>query len=323
MRIEYKGISVSAPDFLIVGAPRCGTSTLFAYLNSHPDIFVPWEKEPMFFSSWQRPPFKDVRDHGKKLEWITSDPWDYFQLFRLSSQNQILGEASTWYLFDYAHVIPNLKSIYRDKHKDLKIMIFLRNPADRAWSHYLMYRSERREDLDFESALQPEVVASRKKQNFSLGYDYKGFGCYFAQVKAYLESFENVQIHIFEEFFSETDTSVATLYDFLGVSPPEHAADFPKTNVSGKPRGSVAGAILDIVYRPNILKTIVRPLLPKALRRPVKYMLKERLLQKYPFDPELRARLLDDYQKDVAQLERLLHRDLSLWFSGTGHGEAA
>ncbi len=321
MRIEFQRTPVSVPDFLIVGAPRCGTSTLFNYLNSHPDIYIPWEKEPMFFSSWKRPLFREISDPQKKIAWITRDPWEYFHLFQKAPKNQILGEASTWYLYDHAHVIPNIKSLYGNRYKDLKIVILLRDPVDRAWSHYTMYRSERREDLDFAQALQTEVVAFRKKQHFSLGFDYKGFGFYFCQVKAYLECFEKVQIHIFEDFFRHPETKVPALYDFLTIAPQELTPDLPKANVSGIPRSRVAEAVLDLVYRPNIVKTILRPLLPTTWRRPLKYRLKKHFLQKDPLDPDLRASLGDEYRQDTQQLERLLGRDLSLWSSGTDSRE--
>jgi hypothetical protein len=95
MQIEYDGITARAPDFLIVGAPRCGTSALHVYLSSHPRIFMPVQKEPMFFSCWGREPFKDFISPHPVLKWVTSQPAAYTALFEPATPDQILGEAST------------------------------------------------------------------------------------------------------------------------------------------------------------------------------------------------------------------------------------
>jgi hypothetical protein len=314
MLVENGGSQITVPDFMIVGAPRCGTSALYTYLSRHPRIFMPIEKEPMFFSAWRRKPFIEIREPHRPLDWVVSSPEDYLALFRPAKKNQILGEASTWYLYDYQHAISNILSLYGDRHKEIKIIILLRNPADRAWSHYLNQVSMRRESMDFESAIQPEVVFSRLKKKYPLTYDYIGFGCYFSQVKAYLNQFDKVRVAVFEEFFRETGASLSSVYDFLGVRPPVHQVKLNKVNMSGRPKGPVSTSALNLIFRPNLIKTAIKPFFPHRFRAQIKYKLKNALVRREKLDPELRQRLLENYLEDCSKLEQLLNRDLSLWF---------
>ena len=274
MLVDYNGTSVSLPDFFIVGAPRCGTSTLYSYLASHPRIFMPLEKEPMFFSCWHREPLMESQGSHAPMGWETSDPDEYVALFRPARAGQILGEASTWYLSDHEHVIANMQALYGDLLRDVKIIIALRNPADRAWSQYLQKKTERREEMDFESALRPEVVSRRKKANLSLSFDYEGCSRYYAPVKTYLDRFDHVRGIIFEEFFQRIDENIFSLFDFLGVPPPDRRVNHRRVNVSGRPKGKVAGVVLDLVFKPNLFKAFVKPFLPRRVRAPLKYRIK-------------------------------------------------
>lgn len=324
MLVDYNGTSVSLPDFFIVGAPRCGTSTLYSYLASHPRIFMPLEKEPMFFSCWHREPLMESQGSNTPMGWATSDPDEYIALFRPARAGQILGEASTWYLSDHEHVIANMQALYGDLLRDVKIIIALRNPADRAWSQYLQKKTERREDMDFESAIRPEVVSCRKKANLSLSFDYEGFSRYYAPVKTYLDRFDHVRVIIFEEFFQRVDENIFSLFDFLGVPPPEGRVNQRRVNVSGRPKGKVADVVLDLVFTPNLFKAFVKPFLPRRVRAPLKYRIKNLALMREPFDVELRRRFLEGSREDTARLERLLGRDLSLWYAGEkGSGQGA
>ncbi len=149
MRIDYAGTSLSFPDFLIVGASRSGTSALYTYLSRHPRIYMPLEKEPMFFCRWNRPPLSDMRRPGGHLDWVVSDLEDYVALFQPAREDQLLGEGSTWYLYEHDRVIANLQKLYGERHRALKIIILLRDPVARSWSQYVYHVSERRRTRHF------------------------------------------------------------------------------------------------------------------------------------------------------------------------------
>ena len=313
MLVEYNGTPVSLPDFFIVGAPRCGTSTLYSYLLNHPSVFMPIEKEPMFFSCWKREPIMDARHPELPLSWAVREPEGYLALFHPAQDGQVMGEASTWYLAEHERVLSNMSLIYGDRLREVKIIITLRNPAVRAWSQYLQKRTERQESMDFESAIQPDVIASRREKNFAPSFDYVGFSEYSPGVGAYLERFDKVFVIIFEEFFQRVEENIQSVFGFLGVPPGDGRVARRKDNVSGEPRGKFGAAVLDLVYTQNTLKSLTKALLPRRIRAPLKYRIKGAVLMRKPLDPDLRRRILEKSRGDISELERLLGRDLSLW----------
>ncbi|MFO7870641.1 MAG: sulfotransferase [Kiritimatiellia bacterium] len=133
MRIVKGRNELRLPDFMIIGAPRSGTSSLYFHLRRHPEIFMPELKEPLFFNNF-----------GKEVSPIRSrSPWtleDYAELFRPASEEQLVGEASALYLCAYRDTINSIKEVYGDKYRDLGIIAILRNPVERAWSGYLLLK---------------------------------------------------------------------------------------------------------------------------------------------------------------------------------------
>jgi hypothetical protein len=219
-----------------------------------------------------------------------------------------------------------MESLYGSRLREVKIIITLRNPARRAWSQYLQKRGERQETMDFEAAIQPDVIASRRENNFSPSYDYTGFSEYSPGVAAYKGRFDNVLVIIFEEFFPWVQANIQGVFDFLGVSPGERRMKRRQANVSGIPRGKVGEAALDLVYQPNALKSLAKSVLPRRVRNPVKYRIKGAVLKQMPLASNLKERLLEESREDVSELERLLGRDLSLWFeedAGPERGDRA
>ena len=124
---------MKVPDFLVVGAQKSGTTSLFLLLSKHPDIFLPSRKELQFFSSPLLYP--------KGLDWYATE------FFSDCSDAQLAGEISPQYMYS--------SEIARRVHSDLpeaKIIAILREPIDRAWSHYQMACRREQEDR------QPEVA---------------------------------------------------------------------------------------------------------------------------------------------------------------------
>ena len=115
-------------DFFIVGAPKAGTTSLYHYLNEHPEISMSSQKEPDYFSD------ADIQNEGmyygkNRIDTIKK----YHSLFDDNSESKLKGEASVSYLF-YKNVPQKIKAY----NPDSKIIIMLRNPIERAFSHYLM-----------------------------------------------------------------------------------------------------------------------------------------------------------------------------------------
>ena len=121
MLIQTGSKEAKLPDFLIVGAARSATTSLFYYLKNYGEIYMPVRKEPWFFSYADNPPnysSPGAYDVVYKLE-------DYITLFKAARSDQIIGEASPSYLFTYAAAIRNIKDVYGELYKKLKIIIIL------------------------------------------------------------------------------------------------------------------------------------------------------------------------------------------------------
>jgi len=120
------------PNFLIVGAPKCGTTSLYYYLKQHPDIFMPTMKEPRFFlSETMNFPHQGIDDR-RVDKMIIKNLDDYKKIYLEADQEKARGDASAGNLYFYKKVIPGIKAYLGDP----KIIISLRNPLDRAFSNY-------------------------------------------------------------------------------------------------------------------------------------------------------------------------------------------
>jgi hypothetical protein len=128
-----------------VGAPRRGTTSLYFYLREHPQIFMPGIKEPHFFAFSGKPTYYKHNPIVWKLK-------DYAGLFAAATEGQVLGEASPGYLYYHERAIENIKK-YVPAWEDLRIIMILRNPALRAFSHYLVLRLTDRESRGFDEAI--------------------------------------------------------------------------------------------------------------------------------------------------------------------------
>ena len=194
------------PNFLCIGAAKSGTTTLYEILKQHSNIFLPSFKEPHFFDDDER--FK------KGIEWYHNT---YFSSI---NKEKLVGEFTPTYLSSPY----SAKRIKSSLDIDVKLLVLLRNPVDRAYSHFLHTKRDQYEDLLFLDALEKEnkrlSVAENSRDFLSnLRYSYIEQGKYFKHIKRYLQEFERGQIHImiFEEFIKNPQEEVEKVLSFLGV----------------------------------------------------------------------------------------------------------
>jgi hypothetical protein len=185
---EKPSMRINWPNFFIVGAANSGTTSLYTYLNQHPEVFLPALKEPHYFSQI-RPAYEQ-----RYMRPYVTDETAYLQLFRKAGGYKAIGEASTSYLSD-----PEALRRIRDMVPNARIIIILRDPVERAHSHYLMDVREGRQNLPFFAALQDDW--NRKDKGWGVSQLYVELGMYAEQVKRYLRAFgpEQVIILMFEE----------------------------------------------------------------------------------------------------------------------------
>ncbi|MBC6477742.1 MAG: sulfotransferase [Hormoscilla sp. GM7CHS1pb] len=293
------------PNFLIIGAAKSGTTALYNYLKQHPEIYMSPAKEPRFFAfEGEKLNFQGVTSGMKNS--ITNLA-DYQALFKGVSREKAIGEASTIYLD-----IP--KTVDRIKHyiPDAKLIAILRNPVDRAYSHFSMQIREAREPImDFSKALACE--RKRIQDNWIPGFHYASKGLYYSKIKRYFDAFnrEQIRVDLYEELKTDSLGLIQDIFSFLEVDKTFVPDTSIRFNVSGIPKNRM---IHNFLGRPNPIKKALKPLLPKKLRNRLSASIKQRNLTKLPpMSPEVRQELIEVYREDILMLQDLLERDLYSW----------
>jgi hypothetical protein len=194
------------PNFLIIGAARSGTSSLYSYLQEHPDVYLPRTKrpEPHFF-------FK-ASEYARGID-------DYeARYFSEWSGEKAVGEASTSYLFG-----PETPARIAAHLGDVRLIAMLRNPIERAHSSYWHTVRSGLETLDFDEAVLREDERTAALEGSDLAeikpYSYLARGLYFQQLSRWYEVFEEKQLHVvlFDDFVSDTRSVLRGILSFLGV----------------------------------------------------------------------------------------------------------
>lgn len=298
----------SRPNLFLVGAPKCATTSLAAFLAAHPDVFMASNKEPHFFSSLELSRVED-RFFG-----VVRMLPDYLRLFAGSEGARVRGEASTTYL-GHEGAADAIAAFA----PDARIVVVVRDPVERAWSHYLYNVREGVERRPFGECVAAALAGARERWPRL----YVAAGRYAAQVERFLAAFgrERVLVLVFEELAADPADAGGRLLAFLGLDPLRApAAGVELRNPYARPRGRLGGALL----RRTRLRLLARLLVPPP-RRP---LLRRVLLvgdDKPALDPATRAALVAAYLEDVAALEGLLGRRLP-WerhFGSSRQGVAA
>ena len=295
------------PNFLIVGAAKSGTSSLHNYLNQHPDIFMPSYtqngmkvKEPRFLIT------KLVKER------LHNGVWDfdsYCELFKNSDAYSLVGESTVLYLYYYDEAIKNIKKYLGS---NVKIVIMLRNPIERAYSAYnFLKRKGIREQLSFEQALENEFLRMKNPNETPMIF-YKKMGLYFDSVKAYLDNFKDVHIIFYDDFSANTEKSVSDTISFLGASAQPLIDTKKRYNVGGK--SWRFNWIRSLFLEENAFKKVTKYILPKSFRKSVaKVLISIFTRRAIKMQESTRRSLINYYREDVSNLSELLGKDLKHW----------
>lgn len=296
------------PNFLIAGAAKSGTTSLYYYLYGHPEIFMSKFKEPEFFTHEMQEKYSKVI--GNSLPYISKFA-DYLELFADVRNEKVIGEASTATIYYHSTSIPLIKKILGNP----KIIIMLRNPVYACFSMYTHRIRDNRENFSFEEALKKED--ERIKEGYRLSYHYKKRALYSDQVKAFLSSFSDVKVIIYEEFVKDIPATLRSVFDFLEVdsdyNPPNTSISY---NASGVPR---IRWINNIFTMKNPIQMGIQKIGNKILTPSVYAGLRDSIRQKNmiraQMNPETLMYLQDFYSDNIRKLEEILDRDLSIWTS--------
>lgn len=293
------------PNFLIVGTARAGTTSLHEFLGGHPDIYMPLQKEPCFFTFYnQHPEFKDSKHR------YTTTVESYAELFD-GHDEKIMGESSTPYMYFHQQSIENIKKLVPDYRK-MKILIVLRDPAERAYSQYMHNRRDLREPLSFEESIAQEKQRMTDNWHFDFFYVDKGF--YYEQVKSYMDNFDKVKVVFYDTLEKNPDKLLGDIYDFLEV-PNQGAKEMVKRNQSGEMKVKWFKQI--ITTRKNPVLNFFRKLMGRDTKKKLRNWVKDKLLRynlkKTEMNPATRKQLIELYKPDIIKLQSLVDRDLSDW----------
>lgn len=315
---------VSLPDFLLVGAAKSATTSLYYYLNQHPEIRMTSIKENWFFSFMDNPP--NYKSPGV-LSDVVSRLEAYVKLFEGARPEQRLGDASPSYLYTYRDTIRNIQSVYPpDDLKKLRIIISLRDPVSRAFSQYWTFKRRVHEPLSFEEAVEEGAIARRLGDSWNIFYDYIGFGCYYDQVKAYLKAFgkDRVLIFLYDDIRRDPVSVCQSIFAFLGIDPgfvPDMRVKY--NDLVGEPRRKW---LLRILTSRNPVKRRlaagikrILAVFPEEPTRNAVEAFARRLvdLKRTEMLEQTKLKLVQRFSSDIKQLEDLIDRDLSHWRSMT------
>jgi len=294
------------PNFIIIGAMKAATTSLYTYLKQHPDVFMTSIKEPMFFNNFQKE--TNFKLHGRKTKKITTFE-QYYTLFNSVKNESAIGEASPSYISNKD--CPNLI------HKHLpntKIIAVLRQPVARAYSNYLHARRADRESIsDFETAFNKET--ERKTENWSPLYHYKSKGYYAEQLEQYFNLFpkENIKVVLFEDLVKNPIRITQEVFKFLNIDNSFIPDTSKKANVSGTPKGLFGLFIMKLRYYNLIPNIQFSNYLPGFI---IQFIFNSAYKKANPLSADLKKRLtLTYYKEDILKLEKLIGKNLQHWLS--------
>lgn len=291
------------PNFLVVGAAKAGSTSLYYYLKQNPAIGFSSLKEPKYFSShFLTFPHNGIGDSS--VDKYAIKDWDsYLECFSTLSNYKKVGEVSPDYLFYHEKTAPFIK----EKLGDIPIIIILRNPVKRAFSAYSYLRRDNREILEFELAMEAEE--KRRNKNFDFIWAYKQGGCYYEQISTFKKTFKNVKVVLLEDLISNPLDVTNEIFKFINVSPLEKLSS-EKHNPSGLPNNPLAKFILS---RNNIISTVFREVLKNIIPRIILERVASKSLNKLHIKKSDEEYLKNYYRRDIQKLEALIERDLSIW----------
>ena len=278
---------MTLPNFLVIGASRAGTTSLYRYLGAHPEVFLPAIKETNYFAHEGR---RDAR-------FPVVTPAEYAALFADAGAARARGEVSPIYLSRSAVAAERI----RRELPGVRLVASLRHPAERAFSNYLLHF---RQGLD----RRPVAEAFREASAYA---DYVREGGYAARVRDYVERFprERIRVFLFEDLARDPGAVLRDLFAFLEVD----ARFRPDTSVRHNPGGIPRRAWLnDLLVRTVPAQALSRRA-PAWLRRLGRRVRDANQAPPPTLPAELRARLVAFYRDDVLRLQDLLARDLSAW----------
>jgi len=297
------------PDFFVVGAMKSATTSLFHYVGQHPDVFVPADKEPGFFSSDGTPPVyagpSDVRLVVGRRQW---DPASYRALFA-HADSLLAGDFSTVYL-----ALPDVPDRALGAVPGAPVVVVLRDPVARAHSAWKMWRALAAETLSFPDALAAED--RRRAEGYAPVWWYRGMGRYGEQVSRWMDRAgdDRVLVLLTDDLRADPVATVQRVYAHIGADP----AFVPDTGRDLNVRGAVP-------RNPGVEKWLRNPRsrtkqlalrVPGPVRRPLGRLVRLGNADNPVLDPAAADELRRGFADDIELLMARTGLDVAHWLPG-------
>lgn len=293
------------PNLYLVGAPKCGTTSLAYWLGQHPDIFAPVEKEPAYFGF-------DLAMRGER-----PGEQRYLEHYRGWRDEAYALDATPSYL-----VSASAAEEIHARRPDSRILVLLRNPVEALHSNFHHARFRMTEPLaTIEEALaaEPEREATRDIPRFGTLQCrlYSRIYSYAANIRRYLEVFgeDRVRIMLLDDFRRDGPDELARLFAFLGIDEgAAHTIRLDRRNEAGRSRSAALARLA--IHPPGWAGRLAAPFLSRENRNRVRQWLRAvntAPAANPPLEPATRAMLAERFRSDVDWLSVRLGRDLSHW----------
>lgn len=281
------------PSFVIIGAVKSATTWLVNCLNRHPQIYIPL-KEIHFFS----------RFFSKRLTW-------YHKHFKRAKPSQFAGENSNTYLESKEATMRIKKMI-----PEVKLIVCLRNPVERAYSDYCMNFEKARVSADIAIYLNPY------NNNLTNDSPFLYRGLYAKHIKRYFKYFEKSQIKIllYDDLVLNSQKFIEDVYEFLGVkelklqSNVDTPVNIRRYKTYPKWFKSILSTFETISLKIPFTYSFLRNLSSRSLIMKIKELMAFRSIEYPLLSDELKGKLIGYYKSDINELEGLINRDLNKWY---------
>jgi hypothetical protein len=296
------------PTFAIIGAARSGTTAIAEALRAHPDGFVTDPKEPHYFAfAGQRLGFTGPGDDTGINQRAITNTGEYLALYRDTEDRVARGEGSVSTLYYYAHAIPAIMAL----NPDVRLLVVLRDPVDRAFSSYQYLRMRGRETQD-DFATAVSLEPSRRAAGWHHLWHYTAMSHYADAIDAFLRAFgrDRLCVLLYDDVTRDPVSALRTAYLHVGLDPGRAGIrSAPRVNTSGQARSARAQDLLNRLARRPAVKRTGRVLVPFGVRERVR-----RWNQSETTTPAAaRAELAPTFAADLDRVEDLLSLRLPPW----------
>lgn len=295
-------------SLFVLGAAKCGTTTLHDHLNQHESIMMAHPKEPLFFEA----------------EYEKGNSYYLEKYFNNDDGTKILGEARHRNLY-LPFVVDRIKGYVTD---EVKFLVILRNPVDRAYSHWWNNFSWGDEKKSFKDAIMSNIERLKKGPffnseedaliykntlNFNTGYSpylsYVDSGFYAEQIQRYIDIFgrDKIKIMFLEDLKQNPEKEMRSVFEFIGVDSSAEINYSVKNEANsklGKNLLKIIKQVPGVKYVPKTMRSSIYNWIRISFKAPNK---KEEYLE------PMREILLEIYKPHIIQLEKLTHRSLDAW----------